>query len=112
MDVARPMGPRFWIALGIAAAADVVQIALFPLFAEGALSPWNDGVDVVVAVALTWLLGFHWVLLPTLAAELVPAVDMVPTWTAAVLIVAWRKRSQAKRLEPSPTLPAASPRPR
>jgi hypothetical protein len=87
------------VALGIAAAADIVQIALFPLFAEGALSPWNDGLDVVVGIVLMWLLGFHWLLLPAFVAELVPAVDMAPTWTATVLIVGWRQRSQHKRLE-------------
>jgi len=38
------------------------------------------------------LLGFHWALLPALAAEAVPALDLAPTWTAAVLLVTGSKR--------------------
>ena len=36
----------------------------------------------------SWLLGFHWAFLPAAVAEVVPVVDLAPTWTAAVLIVA------------------------
>jgi hypothetical protein len=46
----------------------------------------------LVAAALIKLLGFHWVLLPTLAAEALPALDLAPTWTAAVLLVTGSKR--------------------
>jgi hypothetical protein len=68
----------------LAIAADVAQIVVFPLFAGGALSPWDDGLDLVVAAILTRLLGWHWAFLPTFFAELVPGLDLVPTWTAAV----------------------------
>jgi hypothetical protein len=68
----------------LAMAADLVQIAVFPLFAPGAASPWDDALDVAVAAAMTWLVGWHWSFLPSFAAELVPGLDMVPTWTAAV----------------------------
>jgi hypothetical protein len=68
----------------IGVAADVIQIVLFPLFAAGAASPWNDALDLLVALAMTWLVGWHWAFLPSLFAELVPGLDLVPTWTAAV----------------------------
>lgn len=68
----------------LAMAADVVQIAVFPLFAPGAGSPANDVLDVAVAGLLTWLVGWHWSFLPSFVAELVPGLDLVPTWTAAV----------------------------
>ena len=42
---------------------------------------------MVVAAALIRLLGFHWALLPALAAEAVPALDLAPTWTASVLLI-------------------------
>jgi hypothetical protein len=45
-----------------------------------------------VAAALIKLLGFHWALLPTLAAEAVPALDLAPTWTAAVFLLTGSKR--------------------
>jgi len=69
----------------IAIAADVLQIAVFPLFAPGAGSPVNDALDVAVAGLMTWLVGWHWSFLPSFVAELVPGLDLVPTWTAAVL---------------------------
>jgi hypothetical protein len=74
-------------ALAIAAGADVLQFAVMPLFSEGFASPFNDGLDVAVAAALVWLLGFHWALLPAIAAEMVPALDLAPTWTASVLFI-------------------------
>jgi hypothetical protein len=79
-------------AFAIAIAADVIQWIAFPLVMWGAISPLNDVIDVVVALLLVRLVGFHWVLLPTLAAELMPFVDLVPSWTAAVWI-ATRGRS-------------------
>jgi hypothetical protein len=64
--------------------ADITQIVLFPLFAGGAASPWNDGLDLVVGAALTALIGWHWAFLPSFFVELVPGLDLVPTWTMAV----------------------------
>ncbi len=75
---------RVFAARVIGVAADVIQIVLFPLFAAGAASPWNDALDLLVALAMIWLVGWHWAFLPSLFAELVPGLDLVPTWTAAV----------------------------
>jgi hypothetical protein len=74
-------------ALGVALFADALQIVLFPLFGEGALSPANDLLDIAVAWLLTRLLGWHWAFVPSFLAELVPGLDLVPTWTLAVLYV-------------------------
>ena len=71
----------------VALAADAVQLGLAPLFGEGFASPFNDVLDLAVAAVLVKLLGFHWALLPALAAEAVPALDLAPTWTASVLLV-------------------------
>jgi hypothetical protein len=62
----------------LAVAADALQIFLFALFAEGALSPAGDVLDLAVAALLVRLLGWHWELLPAFLAELVPGVDLVP----------------------------------
>jgi hypothetical protein len=77
----------------LAMAADALQILVFPLFAEGALSPADDVLDLAVAAGLVHLLGWHWEFLPAFAAELVPGVDLVPFWTLAVLNV-YRKWKQ------------------
>ncbi len=78
-------GGRVRAARGVAIVADLLQIAIFPLFGPGAFSPWNDALDLLVAAALTRLVGWHWAFLPSFVAELVPGLDLVPTWTAAVL---------------------------
>ena len=84
---------RFRAAMILAIAADGLQIFVFPLFAEGALSPADDVLDIAVAAVLVHLLGWHWEFLPAFAAELVPGVDLVPFWTLAV-ISAYRKWKQ------------------
>jgi len=77
----------------LAMAADALQIFVFPLFAEGALSPADDVLDLAVAALLVNLLGWHWEFLPAFLAELVPGVDLVPFWTIAVINV-YRKWKQ------------------
>src|SRR5881227_2916728 len=84
---------RFRAAMILAIAADGLQIFVFPLFAEGALSPADDVLDIAVAAVLVHLLGWHWEFLPAFAAELVPGVDLVPFWTLAVISV-YRKWKQ------------------
>jgi hypothetical protein len=79
--------PEHRLAWMIAVIADTLQIAAFPFFAEGGVSPLDTGLDLIVAFMLTRLLGWHWAFLPTFATELIPGLDLVPTWTAAVFFV-------------------------
>jgi hypothetical protein len=81
----------------VAIIADAIQIVGFPLFAEGGLSPADSVLDLAVAAILTRLLGWHWAFLPTMAAELVPGLDLFPTWTTAVFFVT---RNAATSTEP------------
>jgi hypothetical protein len=78
----------------VAIIADAIQIVGMPLFAVGALSPADTVLDLATAAILSRILGWHWAFLPTLAAELVPGLDLFPTWTAAVFFVT---RSQAQK---------------
>lgn len=71
----------------LAMAADAVQIFVMPLFAEGALSPADDLLDLGVAAVLVRLLGWHWEFLPAFIGELVPGADLVPFWTLSVMNV-------------------------
>ncbi len=99
---------RFQAAMILAMAADALQIFVFPLFAEGALSPADDVLDLAVATVLVRLLGWHWEFLPAFAAELVPGVDLVPFWTLAVVNVyrKWRQITiTAEAREQQPALP-------
>src|SRR5262249_34523165 len=79
--------PEHRLAWLVAIAADAIQIAGLPLFVEGALSPVDTLLDIIVAAILTRLLGWHWAFLPGLVGELIPGLDLFPTWTAAVFYV-------------------------
>ena len=76
---------RVWLARGLAVLADGAQLALVPLFFTGAAGIVDAIVDVVVGVALVALVGWHIAFLPGFVAELIPLVDLAPTWTLAVL---------------------------
>src|SRR6266853_4185536 len=103
----------------VAMAADAIQIVGFPIFVEGAVSPADSVLDLVVAFVLIRLLGWHWAFLPTLAAELIPGADLFPTWTAAVWFVTRQQvkannnpdsSSSSKDPEILPPGPAPEPR--
>jgi hypothetical protein len=101
--------PEHRLAWIVALAADAVQITVFPMFVEGAMSPADTALDVLVAALLIRLLGWHWAFLPTLAAEMLPGFDLFPTWTAAVYFVT---RSEIKAGEPEILPPGPAPAPR
>jgi hypothetical protein len=42
------------------------------------------GLDLVTMVIMWLLLGWHMVFLPSFISEMIPIVDLAPTWTAAV----------------------------
>jgi hypothetical protein len=102
---------RILAARVIAVAADAVQLGLMPLFAGGAPTGVDAVLDVVVGIVMVALVGWHWAFLPAFALELVPAVDLAPTWTIAVLL-ATRKTGAAEppvpatRIDPPPLPPA------
>lgn len=74
------------VARAVAALADLLQFAIFPLMFEGFLSPLNVAVDLAMAAFFTLRLGWHWALLPAFVSELIPVWDLAPTWTVAVFL--------------------------
>jgi hypothetical protein len=91
-------GPRMKAALALALVADIVQVVLFPIFLEGAYSPYDDIVDASMAGVLSWLLGWHWEFLPSFAGKLIPGVDLAPLWTLAVANV--YRKSRPRKIDP------------
>src|SRR4026207_2387263 len=73
---------RILIARVLAIVADLAQYALLPV----ALTPLNNVIDTATALVMVALLGWHWAFLPAFLTELVPFVDLVPTWTIAVYL--------------------------
>lgn len=88
-------GPKFKTAMALAVVADALQLVVFPLFVEGALSPADDVLDLVVGGAMVHLLGWHWEFLPSFLAKLVPGIDLVPFWTLAVANVYRKAKAMA-----------------
>src|SRR5215831_13958541 len=83
--------PRIRGAYAVALATDALQFVLGPfgwVFADEIL-------DVVAALAVSRLIGFHPLLLPTFVIEIVPVADLLPTWTGCVAIVVAMRRKHA-----------------
>lgn len=84
------MNRRLRIAWAVALLVDALQMGL------GAgtlgLSTWllDKPLDLLAMGVLWALLGWHWVFLPTFLTELLPWVDLAPTWSLAVWIVGRR----------------------
>jgi hypothetical protein len=85
----------------LAIVADALQIVVFPVFVEGALSPADDVLDLGVGALMVHLLGWHWEFLPSFLAKLVPGVDLVPFWTMAVANVYRKSKRIAVNAEES-----------
>ncbi|HUN87839.1 MAG TPA: hypothetical protein VMU28_03550 [Terriglobales bacterium] len=107
LSLRRPEYRAAWL---IALAADTIQIAVFPLFAEGGFSPSDTALDVVVAFLLIRLLGWHWAFLPSFGAELIPGLDLFPSWTAAVYFVTRSEFGASAEPEIIPPGPTPAPR--
>jgi len=84
---------RIAAAPGIAVVVDGVQLVLGPI-------DWwlaDEILDVAAMVAISRLLGFHPLLLPTFLIELFPVADVLQTWTGCVgLVVGLRRRAQRR----------------
>jgi len=94
-------GPRFRTAMVLAILADALQIVVFPVFVEGAISPADDILDLGIGAAMINLLGWHWEFLPSFLAKLVPGLDLVPFWTLAVASVYRKSKRMAEATEES-----------
>ncbi|HXB25152.1 MAG TPA: hypothetical protein VNV25_10535 [Gemmatimonadaceae bacterium] len=101
MRTVTPRQVKLAFAVGIL--ADILQlpvnlsffsVGLATIGGEIPLEALDAAIDVVAALLINRLLGFHWALLPTFALELVPGLDAAPTWTACVAYVAFRRRQR------------------
>jgi hypothetical protein len=92
-------GTRLRAAMILAILADALQVVVFPLFVEGAESPFDDMLDLGLGAVLTYLLGWHWEFLPSFAGKLIPGVDLVPFWTLAVANVYRKQKRFAVTIE-------------
>ncbi len=109
---------RLRLAWAVAVGIDFLQMVAFPVVWQGAASPVDDALDLLAGIALILLVGWHWSFVPSFLAELVPGLDLVPTWTAAMYLVTRQRRAATKTLEvvrnepvPPPAEPPRSAKP-
>jgi hypothetical protein len=99
---------RIFAAFAVAILADAIQFPATAAAATGIFAVPSEAtdclVDCVVAVITTALLGFHWMLLPTMLIEAVPGLDLLPTWTGCVALVV-RLRLKSPQGQPQPASP-------
>jgi hypothetical protein len=110
----QPSRSRQFLALGVAVAADLIHWAFFPAMVEGGMSPFDWVEDGIVTVILLLILGFRWELIVAFGLELVPFIDMFPTWTAFMLFIiaeSYRKSAPATPIAPpvQPNMPPQHP---
>jgi ABC-type xylose transport system permease subunit len=86
---------RVRAARAVAIAADAAQLFVFPAFAGGWVSPVNDALDLLVGAILVALVGWHWAFLPSFIVELLPGVDLIPSWTAATWLATRTRASSS-----------------
>jgi hypothetical protein len=93
---------RIILALAVAVFADGLQLLLGPL-------GWvfvDQTIDCVARVLVSWVIGFHILLLPTFVIELVPVLEDLPTWTACTAAVIALRRREQRPTPPPPEKPA------
>jgi hypothetical protein len=92
----------------VAGIADVIQIPLTALMFSLAGAPFAECFDITMGIAvfvlLSVVLGFHWAMLPLFILEVIPALDVLPSWTAYVAYVAyvvWSRKMEGAHHPPS-----------
>jgi hypothetical protein len=103
-----PSKTRIVLAFAVSLVADALQFPLNGVVATGLFALPGEladfVLDCVVMVITSLLLGFHWVLLPSLVVEMVPGIDLLPTWTGCVAWLVWHRKQQAKKVANPPLL--------
>jgi hypothetical protein len=97
---------RIGLAFLVAIIADGLQLLLGPL----GWAFFDEIIDLVTMILVTVLLGFHVLFLPTFVAEIIPVIDMLPTWTGCVALVVTLRRKQQAANPPPPQIEASPPR--
>ena len=90
---------RIILAFVVAVVADGLQFLLNGVGWFGL----DQAIDCVAMILVSWLIGFHILLLPTFVVELIPVLEDLPTWTACTAaVIALRKREQRSVPPPIP----------
>jgi hypothetical protein len=99
----RVTASRARLALALAVLVDAIQVPLQGASLTGIGTLPAEAIDLAIdaatALIISRLIGFHWALLPTLALELIPFIDLAPTWFACVSYVISRRKKEGRYIE-------------
>lgn len=84
----------------VAVGIDALQVFIFPATVEGGFSPLDVVLDGLAMAMLSWLVGWHWAFLPSIVVELIPGLDLAPTWTIALAIATRGMKTRAPEAGP------------
>lgn len=103
-----PLGLKAaWV---VAVGVDALQVFIFPATIEGVFSPVTVVLDIIAMGALSMLVGWHWAFIPSIVAELVPGLELAPTWTIALAIATRGVNAKAPAPPASPMNGAPAPK--
>jgi hypothetical protein len=89
---------RILVAYAIAVIADVLEFPIAAAEITVAGAPTGElaafVLDCIVMGAMTKLLGFHWMFLPSFGVEAIPGLDLLPTWVGCVAFVVWQRKKE------------------
>jgi len=92
---------RIIAAFAVAVVADLLELPITAAEATVLGAPASElgagFVDIIVFGIMTRLLGFHWIFLPTFVVEVIPGLDMLPTWVGSVCFVVWQRKKKDAR---------------
>jgi hypothetical protein len=96
----RVTASRARLALALAVLVDAIQLPLQGASLTGIGTLPAEAIDLAIdaatALIISRLIGFHWALLPTLALEFIPIIDLAPTWFACVTYVISRRKKEGR----------------
>jgi len=99
----RVTASRARLALALAVLVDAIQVPLQGASLTGIGTLPAEAIDLAIdaatALIISRLIGFHWALLPTLALELIPFIDLAPTWFVCVNYVISRRKKEGRYVE-------------
>jgi hypothetical protein len=99
----RVTASRARLALALAVLVDAIQVPLQGASLTGIGTLPAEAIDLAIdaatALIISRLIGFHRALLPTLALELIPFIDLAPTWFVCVSYVISRRKKEGRYVE-------------
>jgi hypothetical protein len=103
---------RIWLAFGVAVVADLLELPITYIesFHFQIIFLFGEFMDIILDFAvmgiMTLLLGWNWAFLPSFFIEVIPEVDICPSWVASVAYVVMQKKKKEQELKQAQTPPA------